>query len=211
MNRKLVAGALLAVLVLSSGCLGFLLGDTYSVSASKATVGDDTLSQTGYDQAKVKKVGIKRTFKAAGQSRDVKVTNWVAQYHKSIGIEGVGEQTVATFTVVSSPSVSVGKKSFNPLAKFDNRDLVEKFVAGYANVRDVKTVGSKNVTLLGKETKVTEFTGTAKTHGVSIDVTIQATKVKHDGDWIVVLAVYPKKLDESDDVSQLISGVQHDG
>ncbi len=210
MNRKLVAGALLAVIVLSSGCLGFLLGDTLSVSASKATVDDNTLSQTGYEQSKMKKVGIKRTFKAAGQSREVKVTNWAAQYQKSVGIEGVGEQTVAKFVVVSSPAVEVGEKSFNPLSKFDNKDLVEKFVAGYANVHDVHTVGSKNVTMLGKETKVTEFAGTAKTHGVSIDVTIQATKVKHDGDWIVVLAVYPKKLDESDDVYKLISGVQHD-
>ncbi len=211
MNRKLVAGALLAVLMLSSGCLGFLLGDTLSVSASKATVGDKALSGTGYDQANVKKVEIKRTFKAAGQSRDVKVTNWVAQYHKSIGIAGIADGTVATFNVVSSPSVSVGKKSFNPLAKYNNKQLVEKFVAGYANVHDIKTVGSKQVTMLGKKTKVSTFTGTATSHGASIDVTIQATKVKHDGDWIVVLAVYPKKLDESDDVSQLISGVQHNG
>ncbi|ODR82339.1 hypothetical protein BG842_01080 [Haladaptatus sp. W1] len=211
MNRKLIAGALLATLVLTSGCLGFILGDTLEVSATKATVGDNALSQTGYEKAKVESLEAKRTFEAAGQSREVKVTNWVAQYEKTIGIDGVAEGTAATFVVVSSPDVKIASKSFNPLSKFDNRDLVEKFVSGYGNIHDIRTVGSENVTVLGTNTKVSEFTATASSHGANVDVTIQATKLKHDGDYIVVLAVYPKRLDESDSVSSLLSGIQHGG
>jgi hypothetical protein len=211
MDRKLIAGAFLTMLVLTSGCLGFILGDTLEVSASKATVSDSALSQTGYEKAKVDSIEVKRTFKAAGQSREVKVTNWVTQYDKTIGIDGVAEQTAAKFVVVSSPNVEIAEKSFNPLDKFNNRELVEKFVAGYGNINDIETVGSRQTTLLGKQTKVSEFSATARSHGATIDVTIQATKIKHDGDFIVVLAVYPKKLDESDNVSQLLSGVQHEG
>jgi hypothetical protein len=190
MDRKLIAGAFLTMLVLTSGCLGFILGDTLEVSASKATVSDSALSQTGYEKAKVDSIEVKRTFKAAGQSREV---------------------TAAKFVVVSSPNVEIAEKSFNPLDKFNNRELVEKFVAGYGNINDIETVGSRQTTLLGKQTKVSEFSATARSHGATIDVTIQATKIKHDGDFIVVLAVYPKKLDESDNVSQLLSGVQHEG
>ncbi|WP_231183780.1 DUF6517 family protein [Haladaptatus sp. DYF46] len=211
MNRKLIAGAFLTTLVLTSGCLGFILGDTLEVSASKATVGDSTLSQTGYEKAKIDSIEAKRTFEAAGQSREVRVTNWVAQYDKSIGIAGVAEQTAAKFVVVSSPNVEVADKSFNPLDKFDNRELVEKFVAGYGNIEDIETVGSRQTTLLGTKTKVSEFSATARSHGATVDVTIQATKIKHDGDFIVVLAVYPEKLDESDNVARLLSGVQHQG
>ncbi len=209
MDRKLIAGAFLTMLVLTSGCLGFILGDTLEVSASKGTVSDSALSQTGYEKAKVESVDVKRTYEAAGQSREVRVTNWVAQYDKTIGIEGVAEQTAAKFVVVSSPNVEIADKSFNPLDEFDNRDLVEKFVAGYGNVDNIETVGSRRTTLLGTKTTVTEFSATARSHGATVDVTIQATKIKHDGDFIVVLAVYPKKLDESDNVAQLLSGVQH--
>lgn len=211
MNRKPVAGAFLTLLVLTSGCLGFLLGDTLEVSASKATVSDTALSQTGYEMAKIESIEAKRTFNAAGQSREVKVTNWVAQYDKSIGIAGIADETVATFVVVSSPDVEIAEKSFNPLDKFDNRDLVEKFVAGYGNIDDIRTVGSRGTTVLGTKTKVSEFSATARSHGATIDVTIQATKIKHDGDFIVVLAVYPKKIDESDNVSRLLDGIDHDG
>jgi hypothetical protein len=211
MDRKLIAGALLTTLVLTSGCLGFILGDALEFSASKATVNDNALSETGYQQSKVESIEANRTFEAGGQSREVEVTNWVAQYDKSIGIDGVGEGTVAKFVVVSSPEVEVASKSFNPLAKFDNAELVRRFVSGYGNVNDIRAVGSRNVTMLGTETKVSEFTATARTHGVNVDVTIQATKVKHGSDWIVVLAVYPDRLDQSDDVTRLMKGVRHEG
>ncbi|WP_227354783.1 DUF6517 family protein [Haladaptatus salinisoli] len=210
MARKILAGAFLAVLVLSSGCLGFILGDSLAFSANKATVGNEALSGAGYEKASVERKTAKRTFEAAGQSREVKVTNWVAQYEKSVGVSGIAEGTVSKFVVISSPKVEVAGKTFNPLAKYDDRKLVERFVSGYANVDDLRKTGSKRVTMLGTKTEVSEFTTTAKSNGATIEVSIHVAKVKHGDDIVVAMAIYPKQLDESEGVYRLVEGVEHE-
>ncbi|WP_049970971.1 DUF6517 family protein [Haladaptatus cibarius] len=211
MARKLLAGALVAVLVLTSGCLGFILGDTLSYSANKATVGDNALSETSYDKANEEQLNTERSFEVAGESRDVEVTNWITQYEKSVGVSGVGEGTVATFTVLSSPRFELAGESVNPLARYNNRQLVQKFVSGYGNVRNIQETDTRNVTMLGSETEVSTFTGTAQSNGASVEVNIHVTKVEHGDDIVVVMAVHPKQLDESDNVSRLIEGVEHEG
>ncbi|WP_458206387.1 DUF6517 family protein [Haladaptatus sp. NG-SE-30] len=210
MKRTLVAGTFLAVLVVTSGCLGFILGDSLAFSANKATVGDETVSNTGYEKASVEQKPVTRTFEAAGQSREVKVTNWLAQYEKTAGIPGVAEGTASTFVVLSSPKFEVAGKPINPLAKYSDRKLVEKFVSGYANVNDLEKTGSKEVTMLGKTTDVTKFTTTAKSNGAEVEVNIHVTKVEHGDDVVVALAVYPKKIDESENVYKLIEGIEHE-
>ncbi|GAA0251364.1 DUF6517 family protein [Haladaptatus pallidirubidus] len=210
MARKLLAGALLAVLVVTSGCLGFILGDTLSYSANKATVADDALSGTDYEKANEKQLNTKRSFEVAGENRDVKVTNWVTQYEKSVGISGVAEGTIAKFTVLSSPRFELAGESVNPLARYNNRQLVEKFVSGYGNVKDVRETDARNVTMLGSETKVSTFSAVAQSNGASVEVNIHVTKVEHGDDVVVAMAVYPKQLDESETVYRLIEGVEHE-
>ncbi len=210
MARKAIAGTFLAVLVLTSGCLGFILGDTLAFSANKATVSGGALSDAGYDQSKVEQMNVQRSFEVAGETREVKVTNWVAQYEKSIGISGVAEGTVATFTVLSSPTFEIADKPINPIARYDNRKLVEKFVGGYANVNDIRETGSKNVTMLGSETKVSTFSANAKSNGATVEVNVYVTKVEHGDDVVVVMAVSPKQIDESESVYRLIEGVEHE-
>ncbi|WP_266076477.1 DUF6517 family protein [Haladaptatus caseinilyticus] len=210
MARKLLAGTFLAVLVLTSGCLGFILGDTLAFSANKATVGDGALSDTGYTKASEKQVETKRSFEVAGESREVKVTNWVTQYEKSIGISGIAEGTVAKVTVLSSPTFEVADKPINPIARYSNKQLVEKFVSKYKNVDDIRETGTKNVTMLGTETTVSTFSATARSNGASIEVNIHVTKVEHGEDVVVVMGVYPKQLDESENIYRLIEGVEHE-
>jgi hypothetical protein len=210
MARKLLAGTLLAVLVLTSGCLGFILGDSLAFSANKATVGNEALSNAGYEKASVEKKSVKRTFEAAGQSREVEVTNWIAQYEKSVGVAGIAEGTVSKFVVLSSPKVEVAGKTFNPLKKYSDRKLVERFVSGYANVDNPEKTGSKAVTMLGTKTEVSEFTTTAKSNGATVEVSIHVTKVQHGDDIVVAMAVYPKKIDESESVYRLIEGIEHE-
>ncbi|WP_435153231.1 DUF6517 family protein [Haladaptatus sp. DFWS20] len=210
MARKLLAGTFLAVLVLTSGCLGFILGDTLAFSANKATVGDGTLSDTKYEKANEKQLETKRSFEVAGESREVKVTNWVTQYEKSIGISGVAEGTVAQVTVLSSPTFEIADEPINPIARYNNKQLVEKFVSKYGNVNDVRETGAKNVTMLGTETKVSMFSAEAKTNGAKVEVNIHVTKVEHGDDVVVVMGVYPKQLDETENVYRLIEGVEHE-
>jgi hypothetical protein len=209
MDRNVAAGALLALLVVTSGCTGFLSGPI-TFSASEVTVSDAALEETGYEHNRTEKQTVEREFSAAGQTKKVKVTNWISEYQKSVSITGMGERPVAAFATFSSPQVDVLGKSFNPLAKYSNRELAQKFTQRMKRVEDVQQVSSRNVTMLGKTTKVTKFEATITTSsGITFDAYLHVTKVKHDGDYVVAVGAYPKKLDGQADVDRLIEGVQH--
>ncbi|NEU56912.1 DUF6517 family protein [Halorussus sp. MSC15.2] len=210
MARRVVAGVLVAVLVVSSGCTGVLSGPV-TFSATEATVSDAALEETGYEHNSTEKMELSRTVSAAGQSKEVEVTNWISEYHKTVGLPGVGEQKAAVFVTFSSPQVEVLGKSLNPLDKYDNRQLAQQFTSQLRSVNNVRQVGAQNRTMLGKSTRVTKFEATVTTAtGVEFDAYVHVTKVKHEGDFVVALAVYPQKLPgQSDAVSRLLRGVQH--
>jgi hypothetical protein len=210
MNRNLLAGVLVAALVVTSGCTGVLSGPV-TFSASEATVSDAALEETGYQHNRTDKMEVSRTFTAAGQSKEVEVTNWISEYHQRAGLPGVGEQKVAVFATFASPKVEVLGKSFNPLSKYDNRQLAERFTTQLDSVNDVRKVGSRNRTMLGQSTEVTKFEASVQTTaGIEFDAYIHVTKVEHGDDFVVALTVYPQKLSgQSDKVGRLLDGVEH--
>ncbi|PSP54805.1 hypothetical protein BRC82_08725 [Halobacteriales archaeon QS_1_67_19] len=210
MARNVVAGALLALLVLVSGCTGALSGSV-TFSASEATVNDAALEDTGYEHNRTEEMTVTRTFEAAGQSKDVEVTNYISEYHKTVGIPGVAEKRAAVFATFVSPQVEVAGQSFNPLAEYDNRELAEKFTDQLDSVDDVQRVDSRNRTVLGTETEVTKFEATVTTTaGFEFDAYVHVTKVEHGDDHVVALAVYPQKLDDqSQNVERLLDGIEH--
>ena len=210
MNRNLLAGVLVAALVVTSGCTGVLSGPV-TFSASEATVSDAALEETGYQHNRTDKMEVSRTFTAAGQSKEVEVTNWISEYHQKAGLPGVGEQKVAVFATFASPKVEVLGKSFNPLSKYDNRQLAERFTTQLDSVNDVRKVDSRNRTMLGQSTEVTKFEASVQTTaGIEFDAYIHVTKVEHGDDFVVALAVYPQKLPgQSDKIGRLLRGVEH--
>lgn len=210
MRQNIVAGVLVAMLVITAGCTGVLTGPV-TFSASEATVSDAALEETGYEHNRTEKMEVSRTFSAAGQSKDAEVTNWISEYHQKVGLPGVGEKKVAVFATFASPQVEVLEKSFNPLKKYDDRQLAEQFTTQLDSVNDVRKVSSRNQTMLGKSTAVTKFEASVTTTvGIEFDAYIHVTKVKHDDDFVVALAVYPQQLSgQSDKVGRLLRGVEH--
>lgn len=208
MNRT-IAAALLALFVVTAGCTGVLSGPI-TVSASEASVDDAALGDTGYEHNRTERMNVSQTVTVAGQSRNVTATNWISEYHASVGIEGVAERPVAAFVVFSSPNVEVLGKSFNPLAKFSDRQLAETFTSRLDRVGNVQQVGSRNRTMLGQSAEVSEFEADVTTAtGIEFDATLHVTRVKHDGDFVVAVGVHPQQLDGESDVDRLLEGVEH--
>ena len=210
MKRRVAAGTVLALFVVVSGCAGFLSGPV-TFAATEATVSDAALEETKFEHNRTEEQTVTREFSAAGQSKEVEVTNWISEYHRTVGVSGVAEQEVAVFATFSSPQVEVLDKSFNPLAKYDNRELAERFTNRLDNVDDVRKVDSRNRTMLGESTEVTRFEATVTTAtGIQFDAYLHVTKVEHDGDHVVALAAYPQQLGEQGEtVARLLEGVEH--
>jgi len=208
MQRSTLTAAALAVLVALAGC-GMLTGDL-SYSASPATVDDATLDATGYEEANTSEQEVIREFEAAGQSRNVTVTNHVAMYERSVDVPVLGEQRAAVFGAFASPEVSVLGQSFNPLDEYDDRDLAALAQQQYSGLTVGDEVGTRSVAVLGESANVTKFEGQASIGGNEVDVYVHVTKVKHDGDFVVGVAIYPQALDgEQETVDDLLAGLQH--
>lgn len=210
--RRQLAAALLVVLVVSSGCIGFLTGQSaLTFAANDLSVSEQARNDTGYEEATDDTQVVNRTFSAGGQSRNVSVTNHVAEYQRSVSLLE-NSQPLARMTVVSSPAVEVAGQTFNPLGDLTNRELAQQLQSEYETVRNVKFEGDRIETVLGEEVTVSKFSAEAVTEtGQSVDVYVHVTKTRDGDDFIVGIAVYPQRLDgEQQAVDTLLSGIEHE-
>lgn len=212
MRERLFAVAGVLLLVSFAGC-SMLTGGPVTFGANKATVSEQALSQTNYEEQSVNQSVITRNVSAAGQSKTVKVTNWIAQYDRSVDLGPLGSQRAAVFSVVASPQVNVLGKSFNPIGDYPRERIVMMLQSRYESIDNVQPVGNYSATVLGHNTTVGKFSAEAKlVGGQSADVYVHVTRVQDGDDYVLAVAVYPQRLDdtESEHVRTLLGGVQHD-
>ncbi|MFB6068425.1 MAG: DUF6517 family protein [Halobacterium sp.] len=209
MDRRTAVAVALVALVATSGCLGFLSGPV-TFSASKATVSDSALQETGYEEAKVTSSELTKTFSVAGQSKNVTVTNWIAMYERTVDVPVLGQQRAAVFGAFASPQVKVLGQTFNPIKDYSAKELASLAQQQYSGLSVGQAVSTRNMTVLNQSTTVTKFEGQASISGQNVDVYVHVTKVKHDGDFVVAVAIYPQRLDgEQQKVDRLLTGLQH--
>jgi len=208
--RKIVLLLAAAAVATTAGC-GFITGsEALQVDAQPATVEDATLSETGYEAASVTNQTVSREFTVAGQTRQVNVTNSLAQYDRSVDLGPLGEQRGAVFATFASPQVDVLGQSFNPISDMSNEELLSEFGSQYGGLSVGEQVDNRTHTVLGTQTGVEKYDGTAELGGTTVDVYVHVTTVKHDGDYVVSLAIYPQELSgEQERVFTMLDGIEH--
>jgi len=211
--RKGILTLLVGLLVVSSGCVGLLTGETVEFESSPASVSDSALEETGYEQSMADEQTIERTVDVAGQERTIRVTNHVRQYQRGIDLGPVGEVNAGSFIVFSTPSASVAGQTLNPAASWSNERLVEEVASRNDQISDVEFQRNRSVDALGESREVSVFSGTTTIEGQEVDVLIHLTSFEHEGDVVVAVAVYPERIDdrESPRVDTLLGGLSHSG
>jgi len=212
-KRNAAVAVAVGLMMVTAGC-GFLLGnEALSFEASAATVSEDARSDTGYERTGLRSQTVNRTYEVADQTREVEVTNEIAQYERGVDLSGLGmgSQRAAVFAVFSTPQVEVAGQTFNPIEDMSTRDLLDRFESGYEGLSVGEQVDSRGVSALGEETTLEKYEGTATLAGQEIPVYVHVTEpVRHDGDFVVALAVYPQVLDgEEENVVALVEDIEH--
>lgn len=210
-RRRTIAAVAVAALLVTSGCVGFLTGsDSLSFESEPLKVTSDAQEQTGYEEKRRTTKQINRTYSVAGQERDVVVTNHLSEYARSADTL-FGDQEVARFTVLSTPQVKIaGQGPFNPVDDFSNRELVLRLQEQYGSIDNIRAEGNRTLTVLGNETTVSKFRADATLEGgQEVEVFIHITKVKHEGDFVIGVAVHPTELDEQENVNTLFEEIDH--
>lgn len=210
-HRRIAAAAAVAVLLVLSGCIGFLTGEeSLAFESEPVAVTDAALEETGYEEQRQAEEVQNRTFSVAGQDRQVRVTNHLTEYAR--GTDALlADQQAARFTAYSTPEVKIaGQGPFNPVGDLSNRELALQLQEQYDSIENVRPESNRTVSALGNQTRVSKFRANATlTTGAAVEVFIHVTKFRHEGDYVIAVAVHPTELDEQSNVDRLIRGIDH--
>lgn len=209
-RRELLTGTGLALGTAVAGC-STVLGDLTFV-ADTARVAESVSDDTGYELAETTTRTVERTIEVAGQSRDVEVTNELAEYEKQVDLGPLGERRAAIFTVLSTPQISVLGQTFNPVGEMSVAELADRIQSQYDGIYDLERDGEGSVTILGTETTQTRFSGEVEVAaGRRIDAFVHLSEPVADGDdFVVAVGAYPQRLpDEERNILRMMSGIRH--
>lgn len=78
--RRIVLTAVVALMVVSTGCVGLITGDTVEFEANESTVSDSALDSTGYELNNSTERSITREVSFFGQERTIRILNQVNRY-----------------------------------------------------------------------------------------------------------------------------------
>lgn len=208
----------------TAGCvdrLPFVGDEPLEFSADPASIRESVLTETGYDEHEIEAVVIEETFAAAGQTQEVLVTNWQAEYDKAIDLGELPLPTddrirAAVFTALTTPQVSVLGQTFNPVADMDSQELAKMVQDQYEEVDELEQVGEESVSIVGESTTVGEFEGeaTLEGEGISIDLTLHIAEAVESGDdFLVGVGGYPTQLrvQEQPNVFSMLEAIEHSG
>lgn len=221
-RRRFVAtgGAIGAVGL--AGCLDNIpfLGDgPMTFAASQAIVPDTVLDETEYEEQGVDDVVIEETFEAAGQSQDVEVTNWMAEYDRAVDFGPLGllsdeRYQAAVFVALATPQVDILGRTFNPVGDMSTTELAELVQDHYDDFSGMEQVDEEQATVAGQTVTVAEFEAEAELlpAGQTIDVTVHISEAAELGDdFIVAIGGYPTTLEsEADRFFSMAAAIEHD-
>lgn len=213
LSVRTLSSLLVAALLVTSGCLGVLTGaEPLEVEAAPVAVSSAAQADAGYEEVRREAVPLSREFSAGGESREVQVTNYLAEYSRSISIGPIGTGEFGRFVVLSTPAVEVLGRTFNPVGDMSNRDLAEEVQSQYDGLDNLQPAGERQATVLGTGTTVSTFTADGRIEGTgqSVELLIHIAKVRHEDDFVVIVAVHPSLVPgEADRVDAMLTGIRH--
>ena len=213
-RRALAAGGAAALAGLA-GCtaLDVVTGDEPAeFSAGTATVGDATLSESGYQLNEVTDQTVSREVEAAGQTREVRVTNTVAEYDKAVELFGERYQA-AVFAAVATPKVEVLGEALNPIEDYTTRERAELILSRYEGVGDLERGSEYATTVLGTDVEVVVYTADAEIEGTGVSVELElhiGEPVAAGEDFVLPLAAYPASFGDGENVRRMMNGIEHE-
>ncbi len=221
-RRKLLGAAGVALASGTAGCLDripFIGDEPIGFEATAASVPDAVLDETGYEEHQVEDVTIERSFDAGGQSQDVVVTNWQAEYDRAVDFGELGlpvdeRYQAAIFTALSTPQVEVLGRTFNPVGDMDSEELAEMIQDRYDDIGQMEHVGEATATVAGESTTVGEFETEAElvAAGTGVNLTLHISEaVESDEDFLVAIGGYPTPLQdaEEDHIFTMMDAIEH--
>jgi len=187
-------------------------GEPAEFAAGTATVGDATLDESGYELNEVTDETISREVEVAGQTREVRVTNTVAEYDKAVELFGERYQA-AVFAAVTTPQIQVLGQALNPIAEFNTRERAEIILSRYGGVGDLERGSEYTTEVLDSDAEVVVYTADGEIEGTGTSTELElhiGEPVGVGDDFVLPLAAYPTAFSDGENVRQMMNGIEHE-
>ncbi|WP_323171831.1 DUF6517 family protein [Natrialba sp. PRR66] len=215
-RRAFVAATAVSGLGLSAGCLGGMLEDVTSVSATPAIVSSTALETADYEYQGTREVT--ETETVAGQP--IEATNYASEYTRTIdalaGLFGDETPAVGVFGVATTPQIGFLDTQLNPISDMSNAELVNRVQNQYDEFTiDDRVVERRTAEPFGQPVTVETFPGTATHVSIGeIEIFVDVAQLTSEGDHLVLIGVTPdiqrlQRENEVDRIDTLIDGVEH--
>lgn len=168
--------------------------------ASPVAIDEQTLSKVGYEEYRARTHTATKPYDIGDKSITAKIVSELIEYQRSVNLDDFGNQEVARFAVLSTPKVDLGFQSFNPLHGVSEEVLLEGLEPQYEKVQIGKRIDSSTITVLGEATPVTKRRGTAVYQEKQVDLYIQLAQTVRDGDYRILIGIYPQLIDEEESI-----------
>jgi hypothetical protein len=214
-RRRALAVGGAAGLASLAGCtaLDVATGDgPAEFAAGTATVSDATLSESGYELNEVSDEVISREVEVAGQTREVRVTNTVAEYDKAVELFGENYQA-AVFAAVTTPQIEVLGQALNPIAELGTRERAELILSRFENVGDIERGSEYSTTVLDSDAAVVVYAVDAEIEGTGVTTELElhvGEPVSVSDDFVLPLAAYPAAFGDGENVRRMMNGIEHE-
>jgi hypothetical protein len=201
-----MAGVLLALLVLTAGCSGFLSEDQ-SFEAANISVSEEALSETGYESTEAREYTVSED---AVNDTEVNITSRLAGYEKAYG--NLSGYVVA----LATPKSEIAGVDVNLLGQWDKKRLVAEALSrsGEADIEvdedELETVGTTRTTVLDTDANVTTYETTVTRSGEDTDALVHATRIEHGDDYVIAVGIHPASADSGEsDIIAMFEGIEH--
>lgn len=225
MRRRQLLGACGTGLAIgTAGCVGtipFVGDEPIEFAAAAPSIPQAALDDTGYEEQEPEEIVLTPTVEAAGQTQEIVIRNWRAEYDKSVDLEDLGLPVdqgfrAATLGVLTTPQVRLLGETFNPVADMDSAELAELAQDRYESVNNVEKVGEREAEVAGTTTTVGEFEAEAEliAGNIAVDLAMCVAEAVESGDDLVVaVGAYPLLIEdtERENVTSLMAAIEHDG
>ncbi|GEM_PF-4575563 len=231
-RRTLLAGISATGVVALAGCTD-ILEDEIEAEAAQTAINEDTLDETGYEYVDSEAYVVDDTVDAAGIEREVDVTSWISTYAKDVeGLELDDEteltaeevaevenqvedalgQDGAGFVVVSTPDEEIMGVDLNPIARYDDEELIEEFNDDIVDgeVTGVEETGEHSAVLLGDDVTASEYVVTVQTgDGDEFEANVFVAETTNEDDIVLAAGAQPTGYGEDEQFLSLIEAIEH--
>jgi hypothetical protein len=215
MRRLAVA---LVVSVLVAGCAGGGGAGTPTddpplrATADPAILTPDALDATRYAERRADAPRLNTTITARLEgdvtlqtTREVRATTARRVYARPTPS---GPAVVGLYAVPSVQPFDNADLRKNPATGLSSADLLTRAQPVYADVRDLSATGERSVTTLGTAATLARYRGVATRNGSTRSIGAALVTVAHDGDYVTVAVVTPRRRDAS--LDRLLGAVRHE-